>query len=158
VYVSTAGVGPFTTNITPPSTAFVGTVRMRIRLTDGGAGPNLTPCGSSTYGEVEDYSLNVAFGKATEAITIASSNNTSVLPSQELLVYPNPSNGMFTVRSNYSGTYYIMNTAGELIKTISLSKANGLSETVSGLTPGIYIMVGQNKQGISKQKIIVTGR
>ncbi len=158
VYVSAAGVGPFTANITPPSTAFVGTVRMRIRLTDGGAGPNLTPCGASTYGEVEDYSLNVAFGKATEIITIAPSNNSSALPAQELQVYPNPSNGVFTVRSNFSGTYYIMNTAGELVKTLSLSKAKGMTETVSGLTPGIYIVVGQNKQGISKQKIVVTGR
>ena len=158
VFVSAAGVGPFTANITPPSTAFVGTVRMRIRLTDGGAGPNLTPCGSSTYGEVEDYSLNVAFGKATEAITAAPAVTSSALPTLELQVYPNPSNGMFTVRSNFSGTYYIMNTAGELVKTISLSKAKGMAETVSGLTPGIYIVVGQNKQGISKQKIVVTGR
>ncbi len=158
VYVSAAGVGPFTTSITPPGTAFVGTVRMRIRLTDGGAGPNLTPCGSSTYGEVEDYSLNVAFGKATTITTVAPINPASGLPTQELLVYPNPSNGMFTVKSNYSGTYYIMNTAGELVKTISLSKSKGLAETVSGLTPGVYIVVGQNKQGISKQKIVVTGR
>lgn len=156
VYVSAAGVGPFTTTITPPGTAFVGTVRMRIRLTDGGAGPNLTPCGSSTYGEVEDYSLNVAFGKAADITTINNSIN-NTLPVQELMVYPNPSNGMFTVRSTAAGTYYIMNIAGELVRTFELSKATGFTQKVYGLTPGTYIVVGQNKQGISKQKIIVTG-
>ncbi len=155
VYVSAAGVGPFTTTITPPSTAFVGTVRMRIRLTDSGAGPNLTPCGSSTYGEVEDYSLNVAFGRATD-ITSTNTSVNNALPVQELTVFPNPSAGVFTVRSTAAGTYYIMNVAGELVKSFTLTGSKGNTERISGLMPGTYIIVGQNKQGISKQKVIVT--
>ena len=48
-------------NITIPTTATSGTTRMRIRLQYNGNSynPNTTPCGSSGYGEVEDYSVTI---------------------------------------------------------------------------------------------------
>jgi len=46
----------FTGNITAPSDANPGTYRMRIRMTYSTAP---TPCGSATYGEIEDYSVVV---------------------------------------------------------------------------------------------------
>jgi hypothetical protein len=52
----TPGVGPYTANITPPAGAVPGTTRLRVRITYTGA---VDPCGSATYGEVEDYSVNV---------------------------------------------------------------------------------------------------
>jgi len=61
IYNSAAGVGPFTASFTPPAAAVSGPVRMRIRLTDAGVtGSNSTSCGVSSYGEVEDYTLNVS--------------------------------------------------------------------------------------------------
>ena len=50
------GTDPYTTTITPPESALPGVTRMRARLTY-----NTTPtaCGDHTYGEVEDYSINV---------------------------------------------------------------------------------------------------
>ncbi|MBK5286500.1 MAG: hypothetical protein JJE25_13965, partial [Bacteroidia bacterium] len=60
VYTSAVGSGPFTTSITPPVSAISGTVRMRIRLTDSNSGPNYTSCGTSSYGEVEDYAVTIA--------------------------------------------------------------------------------------------------
>jgi len=60
VFVSAASAGPtFTTNIIPPVGAVGGMVRMRIRLHDSSDNPNATPCGTSKWGEVEDYSINV---------------------------------------------------------------------------------------------------
>ncbi len=59
VYVSAQGVGPHVGNITIPLTASVGTTRMRVRMHDAALGPNNTPCGTSTYGQVEDYSVNI---------------------------------------------------------------------------------------------------
>lgn len=48
--------GPYTATITPPETALTGETRMRIRL----AWYNTpTPCGTTSYGEVEDYTVNV---------------------------------------------------------------------------------------------------
>jgi len=53
------GYGPYTGTITPPADAVPGPTRMRIRVTWN---TTPTPCGAHTYGEVEDYTINVAGG------------------------------------------------------------------------------------------------
>jgi len=51
------GLGPYTATITPPADANLGDTRMRIRIMYTGT---LSPCGATTYGEVEDYTITVA--------------------------------------------------------------------------------------------------
>lgn len=64
------GNGPYTALIDPPVGAKSGATRMRIRLTWTGS---VEPCGTTTYGEVEDYTLNVIswLGYTPNAGTIA---------------------------------------------------------------------------------------
>lgn len=50
------GNGPYTANIIPPANAAGGNTTMRIRITYTGT---LSPCGTTSYGEVEDYTLTV---------------------------------------------------------------------------------------------------
>ncbi|MBK9148940.1 MAG: T9SS type A sorting domain-containing protein [Flavobacteriales bacterium] len=59
MYTSPTGTGPFTATILVPSGATLGRTTMRIRLHDTAFGPLLDPCGNASYGEVEDYGLNV---------------------------------------------------------------------------------------------------
>jgi len=50
------GMGPYVGTITPPEGAAPGETRMRVRIIWTG---ELLPCGTTTYGEVEDYTINV---------------------------------------------------------------------------------------------------
>ena len=83
VYVSAQGNGPHTGNITIPTATPLGSTRMRIRMHDAGAGPNATPCGNSTYGQVEDYTVNflpcVPLSVTTQPVntTVMCGNNTT---------------------------------------------------------------------------------
>lgn len=52
----TPGVGPYTAAITPPVGAVEGPTTMRIRITFTGI---VDPCGTTTFGEVEDYTIIV---------------------------------------------------------------------------------------------------
>jgi hypothetical protein len=53
------GVGPYTANITVPDDAEGGLTRMRVRIVYA---TTPTPCGTSSYGECEDYTLDVQSG------------------------------------------------------------------------------------------------
>jgi hypothetical protein len=52
----TPGVGPYTATIIAPASAVESNVILRIRITYTG---DVDPCGVTTYGEVEDYTINV---------------------------------------------------------------------------------------------------
>jgi hypothetical protein len=52
------GVDQFEGTITPPADALGGETVMRVRVVDTSIDP-LDPCGSTSYGEVEDYCINV---------------------------------------------------------------------------------------------------
>ncbi len=163
VYASAAGVGPFNTSITAPAGTTVGPVRMRIRLTDSGAGPNTTPCGTSSYGEVEDYTLNVtAAAMPLQGSTAVNTTDTRAIdttpltPADMLLVYPNPSRGSCTIKATNVGTYYLMNEMGQLVRSFTLNGENDNTILINDLGPGTYVVSGQNKFGVVKQKIVVT--
>lgn len=66
VFVSVIGsVEAYTGNITIPVGAALGSTRMRVRMYDTHDGSvyinvfNDTPCGAASYGEIEDYTLNI---------------------------------------------------------------------------------------------------
>jgi hypothetical protein len=61
--LQTSGSSPWTGNITIPENVSLGERRMRIRMhynqPDSVFTPNSTPCGNSTIGQVEDYTVNI---------------------------------------------------------------------------------------------------
>lgn len=59
VYTSAGTTTTVTGTITIPSTATAGTTRMRVMMSDGAISSS---CGTFTYGEVEDYSVNITTG------------------------------------------------------------------------------------------------
>lgn len=124
VVLSSAAVA--TGSITIPATAKLGNTRMRVRMHYAAIGGNDTACGSSTYGQVEDYTLNIG------AVLAVSSVNKS-----NLSVYPNPFQDVINI-SDVKGvkSISIVDISGRLIK--SLKPAIQLQ--VSDLKTGMYIV------------------
>ncbi len=60
VYESPLSAGPYSGTVVFPTSATTGNTRMRIRLFDDIFGNGIDgPCGSNTYGQVEDYTINI---------------------------------------------------------------------------------------------------
>ncbi|WP_461632726.1 choice-of-anchor L domain-containing protein [Labilibaculum euxinus] len=81
---SESGVGVFTVTITPPSGIVIGTTTMRVRLNRTDIA---TPCENTTWGEVEDYTLNVISNGASPVaicknytVQLDASGNASITP------------------------------------------------------------------------------
>lgn len=70
-------------------------------------------------------------------------------------IYPNPTSGMFIIRSNTEGSYAIYNDLGQVVKTIELSARNNYSIAIDDLDSGIYMISGVTNNKVVKQKIVI---
>jgi len=132
-------VSPWTGNIAIPASALSGKTRMRVRLHDSSLTPNATPCGTSTYGQVEDYSVNIG----QLAVADVKKNNISV--------YPNPAVDVINISNVSSKTKFeIYSVAGQLVNQGTTDgKVN-----VSKLTKGVYILSIESNGEKSQTKFI----
>jgi hypothetical protein len=149
-------VNAYTGNITIPAGATLGSTRMRIRLHDTHDGSsytnnfNNTPCGISSYGEVEDYTVNIiAFSNVEEQ---AGANWS---------VFPNPSNGDFTIQ--YGGVdgrvvMEVYDMTGRVVynnvKAMSRGEQHMLS-MAGRLAAGTYLLRLTGEQGVYEQRVVV---
>ncbi len=122
-YTNPDGTG----TVTVPANARLGTTRMRLRVMYTG---DLSPCGNASYGEVEDYTVNI----------LSSSLETRDYHISNISLYPNPNNGTFTLdlsklNSTETVLVSIFNTQGQLVYntktntsklTVNLSEATGI--------------------------------
>jgi trimeric autotransporter adhesin len=149
VYTSPLGVGPHTGTITIPLNASLGQTRMRIRLHDSVLGGNPAPCGTSTYGQVEDYTINVDI-----------STGVSEAGSLQLGVFPNPSNGDLFVRHNIDGAAQldVMDITGHLVYSTQRSLVSGevAQLPLAGkLAAGTYILRVTSGNIRGEQRVVV---
>lgn len=123
---------PATGSITIPAAAALGTTRMRVMMKYSSA--PTSSCGSYTYGQVEDYTLN-----------IVSSGRGETVDTKDLLtdikLYPNPVRDILNVSNTTSEDYKIFDMGGKLINSGKLERG---SVNVSNLIKGAYmIQIGE---------------
>ncbi|MCC6371031.1 MAG: T9SS type A sorting domain-containing protein [Bacteroidia bacterium] len=75
--------------------------------------------------------------------------------SVEVLVYPNPNTGEFTVESHNQVNLTVVNQLGQVVKHMVLDADNNYRAKVSGLSAGVYFITGQNSGTSINHKIIV---
>ncbi|WP_435525123.1 GEVED domain-containing protein [Chryseobacterium indoltheticum] len=105
---------PVTGSITIPSTATFGNTRMRVMMQYSSV-PS-SSCGSYTYGQVEDYTLN-----------IVSSGRGDDFDTKDLItdikLYPNPAKDILNVSNMTNEDYKIFDMGGKLINSGKLKEA-----------------------------------
>ncbi len=121
------GTGTGLGEITVPMNAVSGNLRLRVRLQYQG---NTQSCGETSYGEVEDYTLNVQ--------SILSNDNFEKL----IGIYPNPTNGRFTISTNEidfeNARFEVYNAIGQKIVSQPLTSNRSLIQ-IEG-AEGLYFV------------------
>ncbi len=117
-----------TGTITVPSDALIGTTRMRIIKTD--AASPVEPCWSYSFGQVEDYTVNIA-----DIGTGATVNAEATIA-----VYPNPAADMLRIEaSTQVDMVTILNGQGQEVARQSLRNHAGVID-ISTLSAGLYTL------------------
>lgn len=110
--------------------------------------PTLSTTKSVLYYHKKSAGIFNIFMKKRVSVTEIS----ETIKSNNISVYPNPSAGSFTIKSNTNETVLILDQLGRETDRIVLSDKNHFTISIRDLKPGIYFLNGTH----SKQKIIVT--
>lgn len=120
------------------------------------AGITVSPSASQSY-TVSATGASGCVGTNTVMITVSPCTGIESLTAgtAKLEVYPNPSNGDFTITADQELDIEIIDEQGKVVRRISL-QASGQKASVSNLSNGIYFIVGKNKNGRLLEKIVVS--
>lgn len=104
------------------------------------------------------YSVIVSQNGCTDtstcyAVVTVSLNEQNV---QVLNVYPNPSNGTFTVQGSQAGNFVVVNELGQTVSYVQLTAANNFTAKVDLLTSGVYFIQSLDASTNYRSKIVVT--
>lgn len=133
---------PVTATFPVPGDSYVGNKPLKMRVALRYNAAQTTPCGSYTYGEVEDYAVLIPSSLGVSDITKATS----------VEVYPNPAIDLLNItKVSSKATYTIFNAAGQLV---SKGKVTDGKVQVAELTKGVYVISIDDNGVSSKVKFI----
>ncbi len=130
-----------------PTAALEGATRMRVSMKYNG---NPTACETFSFGEVEDYTLNVSASRIQQVASEA-----------RLEVFPNPAVHFTKVRlTEQTGavTLRIVNISGALVYENTLQSNEEAYVDTKALDNGLYIISLQGEDGLSLQKKLIINR
>ncbi len=145
VYANNSSQNSYSFTINVPSDAAIGNLRLRIRLNDAGQNANTDPCGTTSYGEVEDYTIAVADG-----ITELNEPKTETIK-----IYPNPvrSTLYVNIESSDYNRIILYDISGK--EVLSEKTHKGINRiNVSHLEKGVYVLKVSGGQSAPIRKII----
>jgi chitodextrinase len=134
---------PVTGTFTIPATATLGATRMRVQMNY-----NATPtssCQAFTYGQVEDYTVNISLTAKGEEVTLT--------PVFSFNLYPNPVKGDVLNISNLEkpSNYRVYNMMGQ---EIIAGKIEENSVNVGDLKAGVYLIEINDGENIQTKRFI----
>lgn len=151
VYGSSSSSSLLSANVSIPTTALLGTTRMRVSMKYNAA---QTACETFSYGEVEDYTVNVLQSRVTQNSTDYGVEQLGHETHEPFTVYPNPASDKITVSlRGFRGevSLRIYDLQGRMVKDRMLTELNSDID-VSDLANGVYIIsVDEEKMTLNKR-------
>jgi bacillolysin len=134
---SSSSAATLSGTFTVPTTAKNGTTRMRVVMSDASA---TTSCGSFSYGETEDYTVNISGGTALAPSLAGISGATPIgnEVAREARAYPNPTAGLLTVALPNDGAVQSVKVYDQRGAEVKVRVLDGGQLDVSSLKAGIY--------------------
>lgn len=148
---SSASAATLSGTFTVPTTAKSGTTRMRVIMSDASA---TTSCNSYSYGETEDYTVNITGGAAFAGVTSLAGNTTLIgnEAARTLEVYPNPASEMLRISvPGRASSVQITDIRGARMSNVTF--ANGQVD-VSALAKGMYTITVNNGDKVFHQRFV----
>ena len=136
-------------NFTVPNSASSGSLKMRVRMSYQPDDGVMSPCGTTSWGEVEDYTVVISTGGSSNGI------NESLLSS--VSIYPNPTNNSFTINledvSEEIFAVEVTDITGRRVLNITEISSKPVVNLVDEPS-GIYLVKLKASSGIYTQKVI----
>ena len=132
-----------TFDITVPVGATVGNTRMRVKKQYGTTSPLTDACSGATYGQAEDYTLNVG----TLAVVETAKNN--------IKAYPNPVKDIFNIEAQGKiKSVKVYDATGKQLFTKDLNEAKSQID-FSRFNSGVYVVTTLLENGTSTSTKVV---
>jgi len=134
---------------TVPTSAVTGAVRMRVRISYAGAqgGAPIDPCAVATYGETEDYRVNITQASGIEENTLMLVN-----------IYPNPVENELIIDlsavSEYISNATLLDITGKEVKSLSKFGTSISKIDMSDLAAGTYQVVIKGNNSTVTRRIV----
>lgn len=155
-YASDTAKGPqlITGSFVVPTSATNGNTRMRVVCKYTTDTSTISSCGTYSYGETEDYTVNITGASNVGIEENVAFNNVSI--------YPNPSTGLFNIVANNvkdeTITIQVIDLQGKVVYSASdkaVSASYNKSMNLEGLAKGLYYIKLNSENGSKVQKIVI---
>jgi len=154
--VSRAGTSSSATlssSFTIPATAKSGSTKLRIVMSDNSA---TTSCGTFSYGETEDYTLNITGGAAIAggSTGVNSSAGLTQNTSRGLELYPNPATDVVRVIMPDNAPLVSVTLTDLRGSKVAGLRVDGDQLNVAALAKGIYTLTVSDGQKVFHQRLV----
>jgi hypothetical protein len=150
---SSSSSGTLTYNFTVPGDAMYGSTRMRVTMKYAGSA---SPCETFSYGEVEDYTIDIVIASSATAL------QENIVSNVKTKLYPNPAKDYTTLEliteDNTQVSYKLIDIQGRIHMAKDHSHVNGYLEEridVSALKPCVYFIIVTNELANENHKLII---
>ncbi|MHB1147872.1 MAG: endonuclease, partial [Lutibacter sp.] len=145
---STSDNGQYYMDLAIPTDALLGQTRLRIAMNDNGY---YDACHSVTYGETEDYSVNISELKTGILQSKFSVQKAEFMEPIGISIYPNPTSDKLFVANMENAKIGIYSITGHQVQEFIIT---GNQVDVSHLKSGVYLIKFDNGEKSTIQKFI----